>query len=246
MAQGRDLVRPPHRRILAAIVQTLERLRMLLALTVCDIRAVGPGRVERLEGPVAAHAVLGDRGRARRRALGDRPQVARRGGAGGAAALAARLVRPRIRRLCAAPLPRLLAEGGSGAPGRARQIALCDGGRGALAGDGSRDRRLPRRHGGDDRRARPPAPALDHRRRLRGAPAAISSTRRFSPRPTDSPSTRFPSRAPSIATKTNCGAPGASPLDRKGAARRNSRQRNHLRQERRDARRAAPSQFRPR
>ena len=43
MAQGRDLADPRTAEALAAIVQTQERLRMLLALTVCDIRAVGPG-----------------------------------------------------------------------------------------------------------------------------------------------------------------------------------------------------------
>ncbi len=43
MAQGRDLSDPQTAEALAATVQTLERLRMLLALTVCDIRAVGPG-----------------------------------------------------------------------------------------------------------------------------------------------------------------------------------------------------------
>jgi len=43
MAQGRDLADPRTAEALASIVQTHERLRMLLALTVCDIRAVGPG-----------------------------------------------------------------------------------------------------------------------------------------------------------------------------------------------------------
>jgi [protein-PII] uridylyltransferase len=43
MAQGRDLSDPRTAESLAATVQTLERLRLLLALTVCDIRAVGPG-----------------------------------------------------------------------------------------------------------------------------------------------------------------------------------------------------------
>jgi [protein-PII] uridylyltransferase len=43
MAQGRDLSDPKTAEALASTVQTLERLRMLLALTVCDIRAVGPG-----------------------------------------------------------------------------------------------------------------------------------------------------------------------------------------------------------
>jgi [protein-PII] uridylyltransferase len=43
MAQGRDLSDPRTAEALAAKVQSLERLRLLLALTVCDIRAVGPG-----------------------------------------------------------------------------------------------------------------------------------------------------------------------------------------------------------
>jgi [protein-PII] uridylyltransferase len=43
MAQGRDISDPKTAESFAAIVQTMESLRMLLALTVCDIRAVGPG-----------------------------------------------------------------------------------------------------------------------------------------------------------------------------------------------------------
>jgi len=43
MAQGRDLADPRTAESLAATVQSLDRLRMLLALTVADIRAVGPG-----------------------------------------------------------------------------------------------------------------------------------------------------------------------------------------------------------
>ncbi len=43
MAQGRDLSDPKTAEALAENVQTLERLRLLLTLTVCDIRAVGPG-----------------------------------------------------------------------------------------------------------------------------------------------------------------------------------------------------------
>jgi len=42
-AQGRDLSDPRTIETFAAVVQTLERLKMLLVLTVCDIRAVGPG-----------------------------------------------------------------------------------------------------------------------------------------------------------------------------------------------------------
>jgi [protein-PII] uridylyltransferase len=43
MAQGRDLFDPKTAEALSAIVQTQERLKMLLTLTVADIRAVGPG-----------------------------------------------------------------------------------------------------------------------------------------------------------------------------------------------------------
>jgi [protein-PII] uridylyltransferase len=42
-AQSRDLSDPGTIRRFAALVQTLERLRLLLVLTVCDIMAVGPG-----------------------------------------------------------------------------------------------------------------------------------------------------------------------------------------------------------
>jgi [protein-PII] uridylyltransferase len=43
IAQRRDLSDPRTAVTFAAIVQTMDRLRLLLALTVCDIRAVGPG-----------------------------------------------------------------------------------------------------------------------------------------------------------------------------------------------------------
>ncbi|HWG05127.1 MAG TPA: [protein-PII] uridylyltransferase [Beijerinckiaceae bacterium] len=43
VAQSRDLSDPRTIQTFAATVQTLERLRMLLVLTTCDIRAVGPG-----------------------------------------------------------------------------------------------------------------------------------------------------------------------------------------------------------
>ena len=43
IAQSRDLSDPATIDAFVTTVQTLERLRMLLVLTVCDIRAVGPG-----------------------------------------------------------------------------------------------------------------------------------------------------------------------------------------------------------
>ena len=42
-AQGRDISDPRTVDTFGAVVQTMDRLRLLLALTVCDIRAVGPG-----------------------------------------------------------------------------------------------------------------------------------------------------------------------------------------------------------
>jgi [protein-PII] uridylyltransferase len=42
-AQSRDLSDPRTAEAFAAVMQTLDRLKMLLILTVCDIRAVGPG-----------------------------------------------------------------------------------------------------------------------------------------------------------------------------------------------------------
>jgi [protein-PII] uridylyltransferase len=43
VAQSRDLADPRTIESFAAIVQTMERLKLLLVLTVCDIKAVGPG-----------------------------------------------------------------------------------------------------------------------------------------------------------------------------------------------------------
>ena len=42
-AQSRDLADTKTIENFAAIVQTMERLKLLLVLTVCDIKAVGPG-----------------------------------------------------------------------------------------------------------------------------------------------------------------------------------------------------------
>ncbi len=100
--------------------------------------------------------------------------------------------------------------------------------------------------GADRRRARPPAPALDHRRRLRGAPAPISSTRRFSPPPTASPSTRSSSRAPSIATRTSCGAADASPAPSNRRCAAKSASAKSSRPSARATPARAPSRFRPR
>ena len=139
MAQGRDLSDP----------RTAETLRRDGAVARAAAHAAGADRrrhprgrsrrVERLEGPAAAHAlfwetevVLGGG----HSAIDRKARVA--AAQDGVAQGAARLVGPRLRRLCAASLSGLLAQGRSAAPGRPRQAALRDGGGGAVAGDRSR------------------------------------------------------------------------------------------------------------
>ena len=82
VAQSRDLSDRKTIENFAAVVQSLERLKLLTILTTADIRAVGPGRLERLEGAALAHALLRDRAGADRRLLRGQPRPARRGGAG--------------------------------------------------------------------------------------------------------------------------------------------------------------------
>ena len=111
MAQGRDLLDPRTAEALSAIVQTQERLKMLLALTVADIRAVGPGVWNGWKGQLLrtlyweTEVVLG----------GGHSVIDRKGRVKAAqetiAPLASGLVRSGIRRLRPASLPGLLAEG---------------------------------------------------------------------------------------------------------------------------------------
>ena len=58
VAQSRDLSDRKTIENFAAVVQSLERMKLLTILTTADIRAVGPGRVERLEGATNPHALL--------------------------------------------------------------------------------------------------------------------------------------------------------------------------------------------
>ena len=106
-AQSRDLNDRKTIADFAAVVQSLERLRMLLVLTVADIKAVGPGRLEWLEGPVAAHPLLRDRAAAHR---GPQPGFSRSPrcrSAGGTRRRSRRLAGEGTRRLPEAPLPGL-------------------------------------------------------------------------------------------------------------------------------------------
>jgi [protein-PII] uridylyltransferase len=57
-AQTRDLNDRKTIMDFADVVQSVDRLKLLLILTVCDIRGCRAGRVEWLEGPASAHALL--------------------------------------------------------------------------------------------------------------------------------------------------------------------------------------------
>ena len=61
VAQSRDLSDRKTIENFAAVVQSVEQMKLLTILTTADIRGVGPGRVERLEGATVAHAVLRNR-----------------------------------------------------------------------------------------------------------------------------------------------------------------------------------------
>ena len=75
VAQSRDLSDRKTIENFATVVQSLERMKLLTILTTADIRARRPGRVERLEGAAAAHALLRDRAGADRRLLRGRPRA---------------------------------------------------------------------------------------------------------------------------------------------------------------------------
>ena len=60
IAQKRDLTEPRTVRDFAQAVKSPTRLKLLTVLTVCDIRGVGPGRLEQLEGHAAARPLRRD------------------------------------------------------------------------------------------------------------------------------------------------------------------------------------------
>ena len=114
----RDIEDPKTILDIADLVQSPERLRLLLVLTVCDMRAVGPQGLERLEGDPAARGLL-----ARRRSAGRRPVRA--------GARRARRPRPRGRGRHAGrpgrqaetrPLPRRSAIPATGSPSMPRPM----------------------------------------------------------------------------------------------------------------------------
>ena len=149
VSQTRDIGDPSTIRAFAALVQTLERLKLLLSLTVCDIRAVGPNVWTGWKGQLlrtlfweteielaGGQSVIGRDDRVRkaqedlRAAL---PGLERRG----------------LQPLCAAALSRLLAQGRSRPEAAPCGAAARDGGKGRAVWHRHRDRRLWRDHRAD-------------------------------------------------------------------------------------------------
>ena len=54
VAQKRDITDPRTVQAFADQVRSVQRLKLLLVLTALDIRAVGPGVWNKLEGPIAS------------------------------------------------------------------------------------------------------------------------------------------------------------------------------------------------
>ena len=167
VAQSRDLSDRKTIENFAAVVQSVERLKLLTILTTADIKRGRARRVERLEGAAHPHALLRDRAGADRRLLGGQPRPARGHGAGRIPRRMKRLAARAARRLYRAALSGLLAEGRPAAQDRACAFrARRRGRRKALATTigFDADARGDRTHGA---RAGPSVAAVDHRRRLR-------------------------------------------------------------------------------
>ena len=129
VAQSRDLSDRKTIENFAAVVQSVERLKLLDHPHHRRHPRGRPRRVERLEGATAAHALLRDRAGAYRRLLGGQPRPARRHRAGrisrGAQGLAARAAGSLYR----AALSGLLAQGRPAAQDRTCPLRGCGRGR---------------------------------------------------------------------------------------------------------------------
>ncbi len=166
VAQSRDIQDPETAKAFADIVQSPQRLALLMILTACDIRGRRAGRLDGLEGLAAARPLLRHRAAAVGRPFAGAPAQPRRRGQEQFAPAALGLAGGRRRRLSRPPLRPLLAACRARAAARARPHD---------------PRRRPgrpqlrRRHPGADLRIdhggivlhpRPPAPAVADRRRL--------------------------------------------------------------------------------
>ena len=156
-AQGRDLSDPRTAETFGAIVQTMDRLRLLLALTVCDIRAVGPGVWNAWKGQLLRNlfweteVVLGGG----HSAIDRKSRVA-------AAREALRKALPNwsdpeFEAYASRHYPAYWLKVDLARQIGARPAVPFHGGAGALADDGGLDRRQARRHRTDRHRPRSPA-----------------------------------------------------------------------------------------
>ena len=169
IAQSRDLSDRKTIENFAGIVQSLERMKLLLILTASGHPRGRTRRMEFLEGAAVAHALLRDRAGADRRLLRGRPPAPRQDGASRIPPRDEGLGKGRDRRLYRAPLSGLLAQGRSDAQSFARAFPQIR----ARGEQGGRDRRRLRHCAWRDRThragARPPAAPLGDRGRVRGS-----------------------------------------------------------------------------
>jgi [protein-PII] uridylyltransferase len=155
IAQSRDINDPRTVRDFADIVQSPERLKLLLLLSVADIRAVGPG------------VWNGWKGQLLRTLYAETERQARRRGAGRVARRAFRLAAGRRRPLHRPPLSGLLAAHRAQAASLSRPPAAARGERGQDLRRRPCHGCLHGHHGAHGVRAQPPAAALALRGRLR-------------------------------------------------------------------------------
>ena len=168
IAQSRDLSDRKTIENFAAVVQSLERMKLLADPHHRRHPRGRARRVELLEGAAAAHALLRDRAGAHRRLLRGRSRQARRDGAGRVPRRDEGLGDGGARRLYRAALSGLLAQGRPAAQGLACALPQVRAGRRQGGRDRRRLRHRARRHRADRARARPSAAVVGHRRRLRG------------------------------------------------------------------------------
>ena len=167
VAQSRDLSDRKTIEKFAAVVESVEQMKLLDHPHHRRHPRRRPRRVERLEGAADPHAVLRDRAGADRRLLRGQSRRTDSRGAGGIPRRLHRNSRGRAQRLYLAALSGVLAQGRAAAQDPPRPLpARLRTGR-PQAGDQCRLRRSARRHRTDHPGGRPSLAAVDHRRRLR-------------------------------------------------------------------------------
>ena len=165
-AQSRDLSDPTTIESFAAVVQTLERLKLLMVLTIADIKAVGPGVWTGWKGELLRtlyyETEVCSRGAIRRSSAAERVRLAQTACARGL---------PIGRRANSRPMPGATTPPiGCGAARSKVRHAISSGRRSngrTAAGDGDRDRRFRGVTTLTSVRARPSASLVPRLRRLR-------------------------------------------------------------------------------